>query len=307
MNANFEDFRVLGDLPLDQAADKLRQLGAEDLADEFEEAWLEQPEPVRVHTFASRDFTRPDLAFLPTSHVVGYLDADWASRDPAPIKGFADTEPDRSLIEERITVSLDGLRVAKYPGKGDLHHLLFGFASQSVSQGRVDHLHFNATYDVREGERAGVAGHPIFVGLKVSVEGVWLSCMTIEVQKKDLGFLKLLDSGLLRSGLQLVPEGQPALALYCDLSSNLTRAVALRNLPIQKFDLGLDFSRKLTSGRLKEGSYIAVQVYESDQAEWNWKKWAFNPNNGCIVRSGDFKELIPHNYIIIGVQKSESR
>lgn len=305
MNTNFEDFKVLGDLPLDQAADKLRQLGAEDLADEFEEAWLEQPDR-QPYTFASRGGPKQDLAYLHTSHAFGYLKADWASRDPAPIQDIADAEPDPSLIEARITISLDGLRLAKYPGKGDAHHLLFGFASQSLSQGRIDHLHFNASFDVREGEQAAVAGQSIFVGLKVADEGVSLNCITIEVQKKDLKFLKLLDSGLLRAGLQVVPDGQPALALYCGLSSNLTRTVALRNLPIQKFDLGLDFSRKLTSGRLAEGSYIAVQVPEAAQAVWDWEEWAFNPKNGRIVRSGEFKKLIPYNYIIFGVQRHES-
>jgi len=133
----------------------------------------------------------------------------------------------------------------------------------------AEHLHFNATHRIREGERATI-----------------------------LGFL---ESDVFRGGLKLATTVQPAIGL--------TRAIASRNrnVPVQDFFMGLDFSTIATRARLAEGSYIAVQIPEKLQTVWDWSEWAYNPNNGQIVNKADATQLIPYNYIVFGVSRYEEK
>jgi hypothetical protein len=73
--------------------------------------------------------------------------------------------------------------VAAYPG-GGTHHILFDFHAQNQVPGQVEDLHFNAIYRVREGERAGMIGYPIFVGLNVGAQGVAFRCLSVNVKNE---------------------------------------------------------------------------------------------------------------------------
>ena len=78
--------------------------------------------------------------------------------------------PDEALKGARIRVTLDGLRVADYPGRGR-HRVLFDFAARNQTDQGAEQLHFNTTYPVKEGEQAAVLGRPIFAGLQVGGGG----------------------------------------------------------------------------------------------------------------------------------------
>ena len=169
-----------------------------------------------------------------------------------------------------------------------------------------EHLHFNATYRVLEGQRAGIAGYPIFIGLNVGAEGVAFKCFTVNVKNdNDEKFLAAMDSDVFKAGLKLVTTAQPAIAPLSGMALAVTRSIATRNrnVPVQDFYLGLDFTNIAGGVRLAEGSYLAVQIPETLQTVWDWDDWVYHPNKGRVLNKSDPTQLIPYNYIIFGVSR----
>ena len=182
-------------------------------------------------------------------------------------------------------MTLDGLWAAGYPGGGE-HKVLFDFYAQSQGPGAVEHLHFGVTLRVRNGEMAGVRGQPIFVGLQAGTEGLNFKCFTVNVANSDdEKFLGFLDSDAFRAGLKLVSTVQPATALFSETVLALTRQVAARhrNVPVQDFYLGLDFSRQPARAALAEGTYVAVQVAGDPARPWRWEDWLLLPGGQVVA------------------------
>ena len=197
--------------------------------------------------------------------------------------------------------------MADYPG-GGTHRVLFDFYAQNQVPGNVEHLHFNATYRVRHGEQAALVGYPIFVGLNVSTEGVAFKCFTVNVKNdNDEAFLGFLESDVFKAGLRLASTMQPAIAPLSGMAVALTKTIATRNrnVPVQDFYMGLDFSTIPTRARLAEGAYIAVQIPETLQTVWDWNEWIYNPTSGQVVNQADPKQLIPYNYLVFSVSRYE--
>ena len=204
-------------------------------------------------------------------------------------------------------ITLDRLRVADYPG-GGTHRVLFDFYAQNQVPGSVEHLHFNAACRARQGQHAGVIGYPIFVGLNVGTEGVAFRCYTVNVKNDaDEAFLSFLDSDAFKAGLLLASTAQPAIGLLSQMAYGLTRTLATRhrNVPVQEFHMGLDFSSDPMGARLAEGAYLAVQIPESVQVVWDWSEWVYDPSTGHVVSRTDPSLLIPYNYLVLGVARYE--
>lgn len=197
--------------------------------------------------------------------------------------------------------------MADYPG-GGTHSILFDFYAQNQVPGNVEDVHFNAVYRVREGERAAILGYPIFIGMNVGSEGVVFKCNTINVKNEDdedlLGFL---ESDVFKAGLRLVQTAQPAIVPLSGMAVAVTKSIAKRNrnMPVQNFYLGLDFTNVLTCARLAEGSYLAVHIPEKLVSVWDWNDWVFQPASGQMVNRDDPKKLIPYNYLVFGVSRYE--
>src|SRR5262249_29535785 len=141
---------------------------------------------------------------------------------------------------------------------------------------RAEELHFNATYRVLEGQSAPIIGYPIFLNLAVGNEGLAFRCRTINVKNdSDEAFLDFLDGDVFRAGLKLMETLQPAIAPLSALSLATTKSVAKRNrnVPVQDFDLGLDFSGTQMGARLAEGDYIVVQIPDKLRLTWRWDEW----------------------------------
>ena len=100
-------------------------------------------------------------------------------------------------------------------------------------------------------------------------------------------------------------SAQPALGPFVALTLGLTQTIATRNrnVPVQEADLGLDFSQIPLRPKLAEGSYIAVQIPQSDQAVWDWADWRYNPANGHLVSADDPGLLIPYNYFVVSISR----
>jgi hypothetical protein len=122
----------------------------------------------------------------------------------------------------------------------------------------------------------------------------------------DEAFLGFLESDVFKEGLRLAATAQPVIGLFSQTALSLTKAIAKRNrnVAVQDFYMGLDFSDIRTRARLREGSYIAVQIPERSVVVWDWREWVYNPNNGQIVNAADPAQLIPYNYVVLGVSRA---
>lgn len=300
---------VLGSLPPAEAVAQLREIGEDEIADALtvaSEATLATYKPLKLSQLA----IGRNRSWMHTAHAIGYLAlADGCESALLPIRHAANIAPDETLKGGRIKLTLDGMRVADYPGHG-MHHILFDFAARNQTDQGPEQLHFNAAYRAAEGEHAAVLARPIFTGLKVGAEGIFLQCATVNVLNDgDEKLLRFLDSDAFKGGLQLLTTAQPALAPFSVLALGLTETIAARtrNVAVQAVDFGLDFSRVALRPRLAEGSYIAVQIPETLQTVWSWQDWGYDPLNGRIVNVQQADRLIPYNYIVIGVSRYEGR
>ena len=292
---------VIGDLPPEAAAAKLREVGEDELAQALEEA------PPVAATFGRLPSFGKPRAWQHTAHAIGYLPlVDGPQTGLLEIQHAANIAPDPALQGCRIKITLDGLRVADYPG-GGTHHVLFDFAARNQTKHSAEHLHFHTTSKVLEGEEAAVLGRPVFVGLQVGAEGLFLECATVNVKNQgDEALLGFLNGGAFKGGLHLLTTAQPALAPFAALTVGLTETIAKRNrnVAVQKVDMGLDFSQVVSRPKLAAGSYIAVQIPEKQKPPvWSWEDWRFNPASGRVVYAEAPDQLIPYNYFMVSISR----
>ena len=299
----FDDLPVLGKLPPAQAAAKLREVGENKIADTLEAA--KDTRDFQTFGALSRFLPFQNRQWQHTAHAFGYITPSPPGSEPLTIRHAGNIEADPTLRNSRIKISLDRLRVADYPG-GGTHRILFDFYAQNQVSSGIEHLHFNATYRVRENEEAAIIGYPIFVGLNVGIEGVVFRCLTVNVKNEDdealLGFL---ESDVFKSGLMLATTAQPAIAPLSSMAVALTKSIARRhkNVPVQEFYIGLDFTKIAFRARLAEGSYIAVQIPEAFERVWDWDEWVYHPKSGQVVSRDDEAKLIPYNYLVFSVSR----
>lgn len=290
-----EELPVLGRLPAGEAASKLREVGEDELADALEA----DPHDRQSAAYSlPRIPLRRDRAFRHTGTAIGHLAPSSAPHaGHLAIHHAGSIAPDISLKGKRVTLTLDALHVADYPGPSP-HHVLFDFG--------VGDVHFNAIYPAAEGEHAAVIGRPVFVGLHVGEQGLLLQIATVNVHNdEDRAFLKFLDSDVFKAGLQLASTFQPALAPLSAMALALTKAIAARrrNVAVQAVEIGLDFRPGPSGARLAEGAYIVVQIPESVQGAWRWRDWAYDSASGHITNASNPNLELPYNFFTVGISR----
>jgi hypothetical protein len=305
-----DDLPVIGKLSPDEAARRLRSIGESEIADALDEEFASPGRMAVTYDIPWHLGGKGERIWRHSSHAIGYLGpATDLTQANMPIRHAADINPDRSLKEKRIKITLDALRVADYPGTG-MHQVLVSFSARNQTDQGPEHLHFNTTCRVRDGEMAAVFGRPIFVGLLAGNEGIFLQVATLNVKNDDdEALLRFLDSDVLKSGLYILNTVQPALAPFSALTLGLTRAIASRtqNIAVQAVDLGLDFSAIAPRPRLAEGSYLAVQMPPTLQASWNWHEWVYDRQSGRIIKAAAPDQSLPYNYLVIGVSRQAEK
>jgi len=300
----FKDIKVIGELPPRRVVTKLRQMGDPDAADEINQhiATTDKAEPLFGWG--------PPKPWQHTTHQFGYIALQTPNAtDPQPIRFAGAIAADLSLKNNRIDIKIDRLRVYDYPGSG-IHNILLSFAARNQSSaipGNTPELiSFSQTYRVEEGQQAGIAGYPVFNGLNVSSQGVALECYTINVSNNaDEAVLAALESLPFKDGLSLLNTLQPALAPFTQITLGVIKSLATRNrnVGVQKFYLGLDFTSAALGVRLAEGNYLAVQA--PSETTLSWDEWVFNPTNGAIVGKKNNMASIPYNYVVFRITRHE--
>ena len=300
----FDDFPVVANLPRQRAAAMLRQVGENDIALGLEQQGGQLAlRPAAYGVFDS--FTKPK-AWMHAAHTFGFLPKKPEAGRERRIEPAGQIAPDETLRNARIRISLNRLRVAAYPG-GGTHNILFEFYANNQVTGGNEDVHFNATFRVEDGSEAGLVGVPIFIGLGVGSEGASFRCYTVNVKnEEDERFLAVMDSNVFKKGLQLATTAQPAIGPLSELAVGLTKAIASRNrnVPVQSFQMGLDFDGPRMGARLAQGDYIAVQLPMELRNVWSWQAWEYDPASGQILNAQD-GSYIPFNYVVFGVTKYE--
>jgi hypothetical protein len=295
---------LISRLPRAEAAARLREIGEDDLAGELSADPRTAPAVMGTWPVPGRD-----RAWLHTTHTIGYLgpvDAVSPSRHGLlPVHHAVSINADDSLVGARIKITLDALRAADYPGRG-IHRIWLAFAARNQTSQGPEQLHFNATCRVADGEQVAVLGRPIFTGLRIGTEGIFLQLATVNVTNEgDETLLRFLDGDAFKGGLKLLTTAQPAIAPLSALAVGLTEAIAnrSRNITVQAVDLGLDFSKITSRPRLAEGTYFAVQIPEDPHAAWHWDDWGYDMANGRLVNTAQADLSIPHNYVAVSVSR----
>ena len=301
MSKWYSDEDVLARMSREEAAARLEAIGETDLALTL----LRQPPRAfaRASSFGLFDaFAGPSKPWMHATHVFGFLPSSSAHGQDREIYPPGEIEPDRSLKNGRINITLNRLRIAEYPGRGR-RQVLFDFSAQNQLPSGAEDAHFNMTFRADDNSLVGIINYPIFIGLHVGAESAMFRCYTVNVQTdQDEKLLSSLDSEVFKKGLKLAEVAQPALAPLAEIAVGLTKAVASRhkNVPVQNIQMGLDFGGTRLGARLAQGDYIAVQVPMEALRDWDWSEYKLNPRVGEIVRVDDGTP-IPYNYLAFGI------
>jgi hypothetical protein len=298
---------LIGELKASEAADKIKVMGDQKRAVEIRRAIRKQGKDVRFARLAW-PWPKKDPVYKFTEHAFGFIPK--ANTDGAPsveIKDAGNIQADNSLKNSNIKITLDRLRVFDYPG-GGIHTVLFDFYAQhqTSTPGQTQDLHFTQKYRVHQGGGAGITGYPVFVGLRVGLEGVSFRCFTVNVKNEDdQKILEFLNSDVFKKGLSLIDSINPVVPVVSGFATGIIEVFAHRNdnVPVQDFYMGLDFSGVQTRAQLREGSYIAVQV--PNARDWDWSHWVFRPSNGQVVSTQTARHSIDLNYVVFSISRMQ--
>ena len=157
-----------------------------------------------------------------------------------------------------------------------MHQIWFDFAARRTRPAAARSSYISTSpARAAEGERAAILGRPIFSGLQVGGEGLFLQFATVNVlNEADEKLLHFLEGDAFTTGLQLLTTAQPAIAPLSAMALGLTEIIASRNqnVPVQAVGAGTGaFGGLAPRPRLAEGSYIAVQIPETMRTVWDWQ------------------------------------
>lgn len=237
--------------------------------------------------------------------VYGFIPSgDYSATPRVDIVDIRNGAPDRSLADEAMNVTLDHLRIFSYPGQGT-RKVLFEFTGnhEMSAQGSTE-VKFSQVYsvDAVTGE-AGFAGYPVFIGLNVGSVGLQFKCQTVFVESdQDRQLLSFMESGVFKQGLKLLNTWQPALKMVTEYATGLATGLIKRQQGrvVQQVDLGLYFSTAPTRPKMREGSYVVVQV---DREDWDWSLFEYHPAAAEVRLKTEPDKSLPFNYFIFSVSR----
>jgi hypothetical protein len=240
-------------------------------------------------------------AFKYTDHSIGYISNSNTS-DILDAEGKITA--DNTLIGKRIKVTVDRIYVYQYPGGRNQKVLFKASAANQVktspTETMPESVHFSRAFNAREGGGSIVNGFPIFTELNVGGQGISFEFETISIaNERAKSLASALEGETMQNGLALLPVLNPYTRMISGISASFAQKLREKEKPVQHYILGLDFETTRTRSKLKEGSYIAIQVPE--KSKWDWSQWKYE--NQSIVKKDDPTILPEYNYIIFSISK----
>lgn len=284
------------DLPPDSLAAMLQSLGY-------------SPAEARSAAVVSLASSSPDRFWQTRNHLYGYLPPRVAgdSGTTSLTNAFDLDTSDETLSGTPMRLTIDRVKVKKYPGKG-LHHIAFFCSVRTQVASDVDIVRYSVGYTAREGDEVAAVGITMFDGAKISNSYLNLKCNTTNVDtKKDKTFFSILSRNAFSQGLQLLSTAQPALEPLSTLIEGVKNDLEgqRKGIVVQDFEIGLDLAQTSTRIKLREGSYIVVQIPPAEAGAWKWEDWEFS--GGRFRKKNDPTSLIEYNYIVVGVSKTAAK
>lgn len=261
----------------------------------------QQVEPVR----GSDRWWWKQRAYMHTNHVAWFIEPDTKDEDGTlSIVPASTITPNPSLVKQPVTITLDKLHVAEYPGRSD-HTILFDFYVQNHVEDQSEDVHFSQLFRGKNGQSVGVLGYPLFVGLNLDTNGLAFRGVSVNVKNStDETVLATLESDGFKKGIELLSTIQPAVKIASEFALKLTTAVAKRhrNIVVQEFFIGLDAGGdSVTRPKLRQGTYIIMQC-DSPPASNDYR---FDPSKGIVSVSKEDAIPFPFNYMIISITPSQ--
>jgi len=283
---------TIGELPVVQSAFHLKNIGDDKMFTELSSR-IEGDMLMSLETVSEKIYTY-------ATHAIGFVDPN----KPLKISSAQEITADENLKNKRLKISLDLLYVREYPGgKNSIHEVFFNFkAKNQLSEGIEQLLEYNQTRNIGQGQSSGQASTPIFIGLNAGKEGILVSCKTVNVENEsDKKFMQILRSSEAQKGLTLLNAVNPIIPILTGLGQGIATYICDKNIKVQDFDLGLNFSNIPSQAKLKAGTYIAIQVKSLEA--WNWNKWSYDPARGTIISKTDSSQTAPFNYVIFSIKE----
>ncbi len=295
----------ISDLTLNETIDYLQEIGDRKNAESLKTVVHEDPSLANRKISEVEETPRLSRAtWRGTEHSFGYI-RPGEKQGLHPILFAGSIEPDMTLKNSHVDILLSGIYTMNYPGWGR-HNILLQFnASQGMdTKGKPIRIQFQQKYVSKENEGAGVLGNYIFSGLKVPDTGLGFEVNVINLSnEEDEAALTVLDSDVIRKGLDLLNTTLPGLETITRLGEGLVKLVLTRNRNkiVQFFHLGLNLtSIQGPVARLREGTFLAVQC-RRDQLDWS--DWVYDARKGLVVLQQDPSVRLPYNHILFTVIK----
>ncbi|HHJ11033.1 MAG TPA: hypothetical protein ENK25_09135 [Bacteroidetes bacterium] len=295
----------ISDLTINETINYLQEIGDKKNVEPLESLVQEDPSLANLKISEVKETIHLSRAtWRGTEHTFGYI-RPGEKKGLHPILYAGSIEPDISLKNARVDILLAGIYTMNYPGWGR-HNILLQFYTQhgTDAKGKPVKVQFQQKYVSKENEGAGVLGNFIFTGLKVPPSGLDFEVNVINLSnEEDEAALTVLDSEVIRKGLDLAHTALSGLETISRLGEGIVKLVLTRNRNkiVQSFHLGLNLTHvQGPLARLREGTFLAIQC-RRDQLDWS--DWVYDAHKGLVVLQQDTSVRLPYNHILFTVIK----
>lgn len=304
-----DDVKEVGRMTATDAIVKLRAINDEEAVKALEEyenlhgetkTYTPSP-PQREFDSSIRDLLFRMPTWRAATHLVGFIAT--STNTVLDVVGAETIEPDINLIGKSATIRLLRLGIFDYPGGRGQHDVLVEFGVRDAKSPATERIHFSQAYHATQPGYA-INGFPIFKGVQIDQDGLSMTCRMVNVRNKaDQGFLDVLSSPVFQQGLDLAGTFQPAMKPLTEMALGLTSAFAKRNenALVQNVHVQLAFSANAYAPRLREGTYVFVQIPEAQVGLFDWSEWAYHPTMNAIARKNDKSAPLMNNHFVLGV------
>lgn len=209
----------LGDRKIEDIIRYLRTVDDAELADELVPAQI-----VADHDAYALFQGKAPSRFVRVASICGFLPESGTGEMTA----VASASGDADLHGKPLDISLVGLHVARYPGRGT-HTLLFDFGIEPRTKSGARVFHYSSRFEAKNGETVPVHGFPLFTGLKLSGDGLVFGFRTINISSSfNETLLDFLGHDEFKNGLSLATLSNPVLGQVSQMAVSLAGWLADR-------------------------------------------------------------------------------
>lgn len=233
---------------------------------------------------------------------IGYVDNQ--DTNVISIKSITSINTDLTLQNDSVDVTLDAIYLEDYPRNGRNLVLFECSAENNIFGNQSEQLKFILKQTIAEKNTAGVISAPIFRRINLGSRGISFEFKTILVaNENDENFLEILEGDETGKGLKLLNSINPVIPVFTEIAKGIATKIAKnnRNKEIQSYKVGLDFSPAATKAKIREGSYVVVQV--QNPALINWNDYKYDKNKGAVVSTVDNTKILPYNHFVFSIAR----